>query len=252
MSVIHCNSLKAPSSAKTDITLVIHDIKTNQTPHLGFSIKSQLGNASTLLNAGKTTNLKYMIVGMSDSLMEEINAITTGNKLKRKLMKIEESKLCLKFDKVCNEIFSDNLILIDSRLDEILGALVLLNYYSSESKLAELVEEIERINPLQFNLTNRQKFYSYKMKRFLTDVAVGMMPNTVWNGLYDTTGGYLIVKDSGDILCYHLYNKNEFEDYLFYNTKFETASTSRHQFGVVYKEGDRFFMNLNIQIRFKK
>ena len=61
MQSINCISLKAGSSAKTDITIVVHDQRTNQQPALGFSIKSQLGNPSTLLNAGKTTNFIYKI-----------------------------------------------------------------------------------------------------------------------------------------------------------------------------------------------
>ena len=56
MQSINCISLKADSSAKTDITIVVHDQRTNKQPTLGFSIKSQLGNPSTLLNSGKTTN----------------------------------------------------------------------------------------------------------------------------------------------------------------------------------------------------
>lgn len=58
-------SLKASSSTKTDITIVIHDQRTNQNPILGFSIKSQLGSPSTLLNAGKTTNFIYKIKGVN-------------------------------------------------------------------------------------------------------------------------------------------------------------------------------------------
>jgi hypothetical protein len=56
-----CISLKAKSSVKSDIRIVIHDQRTGTTPLLGFSIKSQLGGASTLLNAGKTTNFIYQI-----------------------------------------------------------------------------------------------------------------------------------------------------------------------------------------------
>lgn len=93
-------------------------------------------------------------------------------------------------------------------------------------------------------------FYTYKVKRFLTDIALGMMPSKVWTGEYDATGGYLVIKESGDILCYHIHQRNEFENYLFENTKLETASSSRHGFGKIYeKDGDVFF-NLNLQIRF--
>jgi hypothetical protein len=79
-----------------------------------------------------------------------------------------------------------------------------------------------------------------------------MMPSKVWSGEYDATGGYLIVKEDGEVLCYHIYNKNEFENYLINNTKLDTASSSRHGFGVVYKENEALFFKLNLQIRFIK
>ncbi len=59
MTSINCQSLKAKSTFKTDIRIVIHDQIINQTAELGFSIKSQLGGDATLLNAGKTTNFIY-------------------------------------------------------------------------------------------------------------------------------------------------------------------------------------------------
>ncbi len=48
------NKIKAKSSAKSDIRIVIYDAKIGTMPELGFSIKSKLGKPSTLLNAGKT------------------------------------------------------------------------------------------------------------------------------------------------------------------------------------------------------
>ena len=82
------------------------------------------------------------------------------------------------------------------------------------------------------------------------EVALGMLPKTVWTGKYDVTGGYLVVKESGDVVCYHIYNKNDFENYLFNNTRFETASSKRNKFGSIYVEGGQQYFNLNAQIRF--
>jgi type II restriction enzyme len=79
-----------------------------------------------------------------------------------------------------------------------------------------------------------------------------MMPSKIWTGELDATGGYLIVKEDGEILCYHIYNRNEFEDYLLNNTKLETASSNRHDFGKVYKEDSQQLFKLNLQIRFLK
>ena len=85
-----------------------------------------------------------------------------------------------------------------------------------------------------------------------TDVALGMMPSKVWTGKYDATGGYLVIKDNGDVLCYHIYNRNEFENYLLNNTKLDTASSTRHDFGKIYESNGKLYFKLNLQIRFIK
>ena len=254
MQSINCISLKANSSTKTDITIVVHDQRTNQQPTLRFSIKSQLGSPSTLLNAGKTTNFIFKIKGtnFSDTEIKQINSISTKRKIMDRIVQIHSKRGKLEFVKTQKQIFSNNLVLIDSLLPEILSQIV-LDFYSSEfSHLLDLVKLTTEKNPLNFDIENEHKFYNYKIKRFLTDVALGMMPSKVWSGKYDATGGYLIVKEDGDILCYHIYNRNEFEDYLLNNTKLETASSSRHGFGEIYKENNQFYFNLNLQIRFTK
>ena len=86
----------------------------------------------------------------------------------------------------------------------------------------------------------------------LSDCALGMLPAKTCDGIADATGGYIIVREDGEVLCYHLFNHNEFENYLLQNTKFETASTSRHQFGSIYKENEKYYLKLNLQIRFIK
>lgn len=254
MQSINCISLKANSSVKTDITIVVHDQRTHQQPTLGFSIKSQLGSPSTLLNAGKTTNFIYKIKGvkLTENDIEKINSIYTRSKIMDRIAQVQNQGGRFEFVKTERKIFSNNLVLIDSLLPEILSQIV-FGFYSSElSHLTELVNNIAETNPINFDIENEHKFYEYKIKRFLTDIALGMMPSIVWTGQYDTTGGYLIVKENGDVLCYHIYNRNEFEDYLLNNTKLDTASSSRHGFGEIYKKNDELYFNLNLQIRFIK
>ena len=254
MLSINCISLKAGSSSKTDITIVVHDQRTNQQPTLGFSIKSQLGSPSTLLNAGKTTNFTYKILGLrlTKNDIKQINSIQTRSKIMDRIVHIRNKGGDFKFVKTERKIFSNNLILIDSLLPEILAQIVLDFYSSKSSHLTDLVNKTAVENPLNFDTENDHKFYEYKIKRFLTDVALGMMPSLVWTGEYDATGGYLIVKDNGDVLCYHIYNRNEFEEYLLNNTKLETASSSRHGFGEIFEVNCELYFNLNLQIRFIK
>ena len=253
MASINCQTLKAKSTAKTDIRIVIHDQRINQTAELGFSIKSQVGNDSTILNAGKTTNFIYQITGFKPIAKEikAINEIDTKSKIKDRIEAIKWQGGKFKFMKLENSIFQNNLVLIDSLLPDILAEVIKTFFTSTLSTTKDLTESINKANPLDYDNQFAHSFYDYKIKRFLTDVALGMTPSKVWNGIYDATGGFLIVKENGDILCYHIYNRNQFEDYLFANTKLETASSTRHDFGKIYEDNGQIYFKLNLQIRFK-
>lgn len=245
-------ALKAKSTVKSDITIVIHDQRTGTKPELGFSIKSQLGGASTLLNAGKTTNFIFEIKDkyFTDQEIREINEIEGRGKIQKRLKYILNSGADLEF--VGNEclIFRNNLLLIDSGLPKIIAYCLKLFFTSKLSRIDDLTKQVALENPLNFDTGNDHPFYVYKIKRLLTDIALGMMPSKVWTGQLDATGGYLIVKQDGEIVCYHIYNRNEFETYLFNNTRLETASSKRHDFGSIYKHDGKEYFKLNLQIRF--
>jgi hypothetical protein len=244
---------KAKSDSKTDIRIIIHDPKINQSADLGFSIKSQLGSDSTLLNAGTTTNFIYQVLDFNPTPLqiEAINNIETKSKIKDRTKAIKDAGGNLKFIALENKVFENNLILIDSLLPNIAAAVVEAFFSSTDNTLKDLTESIQQLNPINYDNSSAHTFYEYKIKRFLTDVALGMTPSKVWNGVYDATGGYLVVKENGEVLCYHIYNRNQFEDYLFKNTRLETASSTRHNFGRLYEKDGKYFFKLNLQIRFK-
>ncbi len=253
LNSIYCSTLKAKSTSKTDINIVIHDKQINQNANLGFSIKSQLGGDSTLLNAGKTTNFIFEIldVQLTANQIDQINQIDSRSKIKDRILEIQKLGGKLNLSDLEQSIFKNNLILIDSCLPKILSEILLTFFTSNLSAISSLCEFITQINPLDFDTQFSHQFYEYKIKRFLTDVALGMMPSKVWTGKYVATGGYLIVKENGDVLCYHIYNKNQFEDYLFENTKLDTASSSRHDFGYIFSADGKLYFKLNLQVRFR-
>ena len=253
MKSVCCGTLKAKSTSKTDIRIVVHDQQINQTVELGFSIKSQLGGDSTLLNAGKTTNFIYQINHFKPSPEEinTINSIDTPNKIKDRIDAISKNGGIFSYTNLENSVFENNLVLIDSLMPVLLSELIKTFYMTKFSSIIDLTESITNSNPLNYDNQFSHTFYEYKIKRLLTDIALGMTPSKVWSGIYDATGGYLIVKENGEVLCYHIYNRNHFEDYLFNNTKLETASSSRHEFGNLYEKNGQFYFKLNLQIRFK-
>jgi len=254
ISKIKVNTLKAKSSDKTDILIRVHDQQTNQEPLLGFSIKSQFGSASTLFNSNKdTTNFQYEVVGeLTDDEIEDINSINSRSKVRDRIDSIKVKGLGIKFKGLNNSMFSNNLTLIDTSLPAILADSILIFFCTNKKTLKEIVANLHELNPLNFDISTGHKYYEYKIKKLLSDIALGMMPAKKWDGIYSSTGGYLVVKENGDVICYHIYNKNQFESYLFNNTKFETPSTSRHNFGSIYKENGINYFNLNLQIRFVK
>ena len=81
-----------------------------------------------------------------------------------------------------------------------------------------------------------------------------MLPGKTWSGKYEATGGYLVVKDDGDIVCFHIFDRNMLEDYLFKNTKFDSPKSGRYDhMAQIYKGADgKTYFNLVLQIRFKK
>lgn len=252
MDEIHCKSLKAKSQDKTDIKIVIHDLRTGMTPLLGFSIKSKLGGSSTLLNATEATNFIYSVEGepFAKEEADEINAISSKCKIHDRVKAIEEKGRILKYASTQNAIFKNNLVLIDSLLPKIMADMLLKSYSEGETNVQKLVDNITSENPLNFDSSNNHPYYEHKVKQLLVDVALGMMPAKPWKGVYEANGGYLVVKEDGDVLCYHFYDRNLFEDYLYYNTKLDSASTSRYNFAQIYEENGKQYFKLNLQIRF--
>lgn len=253
MNMVGCHRLKAVSSDKADIHIVIHDLRTNMTPLLGFSIKSQLGSAATLLNPGIPTNITYKVEGnsLSDAEIMTINSIQ--DHLPRMQAIFSNGRL-LKYHNIEHDTFKNNLLFLDGYMPEFIAECLLCgSTQPSLSNVKDIVEKIALNNPFGYSGNNILSFYEHKMKVLLLDVALGLTPASEWDGQYDANGGYLVVRKDGEIVCYHFYNRNDVEDYLYHNTRFDRASRNRYNFGSLFRgEDGEVYIKLNLQIRFKK
>jgi hypothetical protein len=244
---IGCERLAAPSTDKTDISMQIYDIHTGYSPICGFSIKSEIGNAPTLINATGATNFIYEVEGLSDEQINSINDIQTRTKIRDRMDRIFNEATSVKFIKVNSDTFSNNLMLIDSRMHEIIAASLICHYKDGYTKCSEVINALEETNPLNFPVSG---YYNYKFKELLCSAALGMTPATAWDGHDEANGGYIIVTSTGNVLAYHIYNRDYFKEYLVNNTKYERGSTSRHGYASLYKENGKTYLKLNLQIRF--
>lgn len=254
MDKIYCSTLKAGSSDKTDIRIILHDQRTKINNEMGFSIKSQLGGDSTLLNASGATNFTYLVDGydFSDEEIEQINAIDTRTKIIDRIERIWQKGGNLVFCQVENSTFRNNLAMLDGDLAATLAQLLVEQFRTGKRTFEGLVPALAETNPLGYDVDDIEALYRYKLKHVLTSAALGMMPSKPWKGRYDANGGYLVVKKDGEILCYHFYDKNRFEDFLFNNAYLERGKTHRHGYASLYRAEDgKVYFKLNLQIRLK-
>lgn len=260
---IKCYSKKLENGDKdkSDLYIVIHDALTGQEPKQGFSIKSELGNPPTLLNATKLTNFKYRLSQpLTTEQVDKINSMLDNKghaDIQSRVRAIIAAGSSLEFDSINPNkkgeyLFYENLILIDSSLPEIIARLLVMSYTENTRLLDELTEKMSAENPLNFPMRANKKYYEAKVKRFVTDVALGMLPSQPWEATHQSSG-VLVVTETGDIDCYHVIYKASLDDYLYHDLKFETPSASRHGFGSVEADetGTQYF-SLNLQLRFLK
>lgn len=247
------DALTNDSHEISELHIVIHDLRKSTLSEFGFSIKSQLGSASTLLNAGDPTNIIYRVVGkdLTDEDIESINSVKDHLDRMRAIL----DKGChFEYHDIGHATFKNNLLFLDGTMPQFIARCLLHSSLpEGTSTIAETVEHVAKENPFGYTGSNLSAFYEHKMKSLLLSAALGMKPATEWTGRYDANGGYLVVRKDGEIVCYHFYNQNDVEDYLFNNTRFERGSRSRHQFGSLYRgEDGSVYIKLNLQIRFKK
>ena len=260
---IKCYSKKLENGDKdkSDLYIVIHDALTGQEPKQGFSIKSELGNPPTLVNATKLTNFKYRLSQpLTTEQVDKINSMLDNKghaDIQSRVRAIIAAGSSLEFDSINPNkkgeyLFYENLILIDSSLPEIIARILVMSYTENTRLLDELTEKMSAENPLNFPMRANKKYYEAKVKRFVTDVALGMLPSQPWEATHQSSG-VLVVTETGDIDCYHVIYKASLDDYLYHDLKFETPSASRHGFGSVETDetGTQYF-SLNLQLRFLK
>lgn len=246
---------------KSDLYIVIHDIVTGQTPIQGFSIKSEIGKQPTLLNATNLTNFKYKLSeNLPENQVAQINSMMNKRgqvDIKGRVRAILKQHVSLEFSTINPDtngeyVFLENLMLVDSMLPQIISHLLVMSYSEDTRVLDALTDKLTEINPIGFPMKTNKKQYEAKVKRFVTDVALGMVPGVPWEAAHQAYG-MLVVNTKGEIDCYHIVYRKSLEDYLYKNLKFETASAKRYGFGKIETGADGCqYFTLNLQLRFTK
>ncbi len=212
-------SAKEKYGKKTDIIVTSEDSMDHMKTTSGFSIKSHIGSSPTLFNCSQTSGFVYKVVGCDEGGMYSLNA---KDSLKAIVSDIK-SRYSLEYVGCRNEIFEQNINMVDSRMDEILQHAMLLRigYLPNESKntVVSTSQALAKNNPL--NVRNPQAFYTTKLKSFLFASFAGMTASEEWSGQKLLTGGYIDVDKDGGMLYYRAMSDEIFENYLYQHTYFD-------------------------------
>ena len=92
--------------------------------------------------------------------------------------------------------------------------------------------------------------YRSKISHLLLCTFTGMRLGSPWNGRQEVNGGYIVVKNNGDVVAFHSTIADEFKDFLVAKMLMESPSHSRHKDMYIYKENDKFYLKLALQLRF--
>lgn len=245
MDELLLESFKANSYQKADVDTVSIMPQESSPRNVSFSIKSQIGNPPTLLNASQSTNFIYKVTGFTGSV-DDVNSINTRSKVKDRMSYIFEHNGEFEFYEVQNEIFEKNLRMTDSMLPEIMGDLLMVFFVGNG------------VRTVRSLIDSRSEFFEEpsknevlkKVKDFLCNITLGMIPTEEWDGS-ELGGGCIFVKNDGNLVCFTLYDMEAFKNYLVDNTRFDTPSTTKFKFGELYKgENDNLFFKLCLDVRF--
>ena len=281
-------SFEQDFGAKTDIIVTIINSEDSSLSTDGFSIKSHLGQPSSLFNSGDGSRLIYRINGCTERRMHEINAIESETGIIEAIR--DDEKLSLEFIRTGKDEFAANLEFIDTQMIEAVSVAVLCQtHYLNAPKsnnMRDIVNVVAEYNPLKVRAP--QYFYEAKFKSFLFASLAGLTASTPWDGKTRMTGGYIDVNKDGDLLYYRAISDEVFCSYLYENTFIDrpsrgvnkdiavaeakaflegrTLSDSEVQqvstkdgkpkakkgdWGYVYKENGDYFIAINFQVRFR-
>ena len=199
-------------------------------------------NEVEIIGCSQNINCIYHIKNFNDIDMNMFNCNDTNSKKDFLMVWTNHIKL----EKINDNILEDNLIFIDSKMPEMLSWMVLYSYVTGKQKVVDLVDLLKKNNPLSYS---NYCIYEYKCKKFLRDLVVGKLPNKYWFG--DSGNNGCIVASIGEmILVCDGKNKEGLEKFLFNHTLICTDSTEQDNYVKVFKENGKYYINLNLQIRF--
>lgn len=254
-------SVNGENGGKNDIVMELRDSTTALVYKAGFSIKANGKNPATLFNCATATAFVYRLGGLTDEDAAILNGLNTpsGHRDKQKRLRyLKNHGVELEF--VDNKIppghtvapFARNLEILRSDMQQILNLAVLAHYTDERdhTKVSDICKILQADNAL--GVAAPEYFYKKALEDFLYASFGGLNGTSPWDGRTIVNGGYIVVKEDGEVLAHSSQDTAVFRDFLFQETKFDRPDSSdgKWSYAYAYKDGSDWFMDLNFQVRF--
>lgn len=213
--------------------------------YLKNNIPSDKGFVDTqeiVIDESHGIDLFFYINKIDDNIMFQFNLMNEADK-KNCLESIIEN---ISFENINNDVFYNNLVVIDSNMPEIVSWAYLYGFIYGIKELPVLVGFLEKYNPLRYD---NVQIYGFKLKKFLANLILGGLPNNDWKGdcYY---GGCIVAHIGKKILVCDGKNRDGFEKFLFNHVSFWFQEQADNNGVKISSKDGKHYMNLNLQIRF--
>ena len=241
---------------KSDIVVKVRDGKTSLVSVMGFSIKSSFASAPTLFNAGTKSAVLFRVRGATGRDAERFNSLLTpaGKRdWKACARYLRAGGFRLELLDTRDGVFAENLLVVRDRMLELLAECLVQRFVldTSVTGVPAVVSAVAARNPLGYPASRAADLYEKAFKDFLFASFTGLTAAKRWDGDEQVNGGYIVVKDDGDALCYHASDLGAFKGYLYRNTFFEYVSCRKFDWSFMEPDGSGgYVLPINFSIRF--
>jgi len=279
--LLQTSGLKAPATSKSDLYLTFKQPNGARVTQ-GFSVKSLMGANSCLINHSGATLITYEIVNCTKRHAEEVESqyVTQssgdayGTDRSGRQPKLGPATIIpalaadagvqVKFSSVPHEVFRENLMSIDTHFPEMLAEVLYQRFLTEKSSPSDLVglpacvAMMQRIgHPPQ----RASRVLELRIKDLFKKYAQGMNTAEPWGDSTEVKGGWVLVIKDGRVTGYCFEDDDEFRNYLFESTYFDTPDVKRvpkekreigAYVGRAYEKDGRTFLDLSLIVKFRK
>lgn len=251
LSKIGLSALKIQPRQSSDNITIIQDLESGFRSYLTFSIWPTFGESKNLLKDDGIIDFIYEVRNLDindENLKDLVEKISQYECFNNKTIRLKAFGGMFRFKKIENDIFESNLRLIDSLLPEYLAELLLNSYTLDISNGKELIEFIYDDSFEKLYLPLSKQIIEYKIRIFLMTLISGMPINAVWKGNLDDSKGFIILKENGDLLGFHLYNQEDFQEFLFKNAEFGFRNDKGLHDNYFFIRDDKLYFDLGLEL----